>query len=553
MKLDSKNNTFHIEADVNSDSNDENAEFLTLENVTPKLEKPWWRYGHLVQLNIFLLGGILAQVTSGYDGSMMNSLQSLPSWQQYFNHPSGSILSTMSNGIAIGTLITIPVAWWLCDYFGRRKTVILGCAVVILGAIIQGCAKNFGMFTGARILLGVGSCLSSAAASPLLAETAYPSQRAMVTALLVASWPLGSFTAALVTWGPYHSSMKTNNWSWRLPSLLQCFFPAIQLVIAFFGPESPRWLISKGHEDKALAIFVKYHAGGDESSKLVAYEMAEIKTIIEQERIQMKNKFAEWFKSKQRVRRFFIVCAVPAMAQLCGNALTSYYLPIVLKNIGISNPNDQLKINIGLTVYGLVWSVSVGSNVNRFPRRVMFIGGYILMCIAYVIWTALSAVNQQQNFENKGLGKGVVAMIFLFTGFYHIVSPVGSTYVMEVAPFHLRAQASTIYQLSGNIIGFFNNYVNNIAMVAITWRYYIVWCVWLVVQMNIVYWIFPETRGLGLEEVAQVFGEDVSAGYSAGDTALRYGLDVALKPSISHEESVDHDLSKQESPEVSTK
>ncbi|KAK6455943.1 major facilitator superfamily domain-containing protein [Scheffersomyces xylosifermentans] len=443
MKLDSKNNTFHIEADVNSDSNDENAEFLTLENVTPKLEKP---------CSIFSF--CLAQVTSGYDGSMMNSLQSLPSWQQYFNHPSGSILSTMSN-------------------------------VVILVAIIQGCAKNFGMFTGARILLGVGSCLSSAAASPLLAETAYPSQRAMVTALLVVLWPLGSFTVAL-----------TNNWSWRLPSLLQS--------IAFFGPESPRWLISK-------AIFVKYHAGGDESSKL---------TIIEQERIQMKNKFAEWFKTKQRVRRFFI---------LCGNALTSYYLPIVLKNIGISNPNDQLKINIGLTVYGLVWSVSVG---------VMFIGGYILMFIAYVIWTALSA--------NKGLGKGVVAMIFLFTGFFHIVSPVGSTYVMEVAPFHLRAQASTIYQLSGNNIGFFNNYVNNIAMVAITWRYYIVWCVWLVVQMNIVYWIFPETRGLGLEE-------DVSAGNSAGDTALRYGLDVALKPSISHEESVDHDLSKQESPEVSTK
>lgn len=47
--------------------------------------------------------------------------------------------------------------------------------------------------------------------------------------------------------------------------------------------------------------------------------------------------------------------------------------------------------------------------------------------------------------------------------------------------------------------------------------------------MNIVYWIFPETKGLGLEEVAEVFGEDVTLGYQAGDKALAYGLDESIK------------------------
>ena len=51
--------------------------------------------------------------------------------------------------------------------------------------------------------------------------------------------------------------------------------------------------------------------------------------------------------------------------------------------------------------------------------------------------------------------------------------------------------------------------------------------------MNIVYWIFPETKGLGLEEVAQVFGEDVTVGYKAGDRALEYGLDEENKGGVS--------------------
>lgn len=50
----------------------------TLADVTPKLEKKWFMYPWLLQLNVLLLGAILAQVTSGYDGSMMNNLQTLP-------------------------------------------------------------------------------------------------------------------------------------------------------------------------------------------------------------------------------------------------------------------------------------------------------------------------------------------------------------------------------------------------------------------------------------------------------------------------------------------
>jgi hypothetical protein len=49
----------------------------TVIDVVPKLEKPWFRYPYLLKLNIFLLGALLVNITSGYDGSMMNGEYSL--------------------------------------------------------------------------------------------------------------------------------------------------------------------------------------------------------------------------------------------------------------------------------------------------------------------------------------------------------------------------------------------------------------------------------------------------------------------------------------------
>lgn len=49
----------------------------------------------------------------------------------------------------------------------------LSCVIIIIGAALQGGAANFGMFIGARILLGIDSCLACAATSPLLAETGF--------------------------------------------------------------------------------------------------------------------------------------------------------------------------------------------------------------------------------------------------------------------------------------------------------------------------------------------------------------------------------------------
>ncbi|VEU23302.1 DEKNAAC104428 [Brettanomyces naardenensis] len=479
--------------------------YLRLKDVTPKLEKYWFQYPYLLKLNILILGGVFAQVVSGYDGSLLNGMQSLDVWQNYFNTPQGAMLGTITNGLTIGTLISTPFVWILCERIGRRRSLIIGCLTIVLGGFIQAFATSTGMFVGGRIIIGIGGCLSQTAASPLVAECSYPPQRPIMTALLLVWWNLGSFVAALVTWGPYNGGLRTNNWAWRLPSLLQIFFPCCQIVLGYFGPESPRWLVDKNREDEALEMLAKYHANGDTSSPLVLYEMGEIRAAVELEKESKSSSWLEWFKSKQMFHRFFICCAVPAIWQLCGNALVSYYLHLVLDTVGLTDSVEQLKINLGLTVWTLFCGTLYSMVVDKFPRRSVLFVGFSTSCLTFVIWTILSALSEKGDYKNKGLAAGVVTMIYLFNTANTINVPIAVTYVMEIAPYNMRAKASTLYQLWGNVAGLFNNYVNPIGLANIHWKYYIVWPVWILVHITVVYFFFPETYGLSLEEVDEVF------------------------------------------------
>lgn len=450
---------------------------LTLEDVTPKLTKWWFQYPHLLKLNIYLGCAIFGMITVGYDGSMMSNLQTLPSWQGYFNHPTGGILGTLSNGTTIGSLCVTPFIVVIGDRIGRRHMLMFGTILTIIGAGIQAGAVNFGMFLASRIIIGFGSGATGIASAPILAECAFPSQRPAMTSMLQASFPTGAFLAALFTWGPYMSDMKYDNWSWRLPSLLQAVFPAIQLVLTFFCPESPRWLIAHAKEDQAFEVLTKYHAGGDKDSRLVKFEMAEIKTAISKEQHGRKYSWALWFSSKAYLHRLFLTFAMATILQMCGSSLLSYYFSIVLEDIGYTEPVDKLKINIGLTVYGGVWGFAFATYSGKMKRRLLLMSGLFLMCITFIVWIILASINERTNFENKSLGRGIVAVIYLFYGFYHQISPIGNTYCMEVVPYTLRSKAALLYSLTSQGWVLFNNYVNNIAMDAISWRYYIVFCV----------------------------------------------------------------------------
>lgn len=162
---------------------------------------PWWKRKNMRTLYIYIVVLIATNTANGFDGSMMNGLQSLSYWQEYFDHPKGSILGLFNASMSLGSLMGLFFNPYIIDYFGRKSGIVLGCVIMLIAVGLQSGAQNFGMFVAARLTLGFGDTIVLGSAPLLIAEISHPQDRAVLVTLSGASYHSGAFIASWVTYG----------------------------------------------------------------------------------------------------------------------------------------------------------------------------------------------------------------------------------------------------------------------------------------------------------------------------------------------------------------
>ncbi|CVK95515.1 related to hexose transporter protein [Fusarium mangiferae] len=481
------------------DTNPGNAVYKRYKNNT---NENWMHDAGLRKLNIGIGFMFASAAANGFDGSLMNGLLTIKQWHDNIGDVSTSILGLIIAGISLGGLPAFIPAAYVSDWMGRRFTIALGSSIMIAAAIIQASTNGPWAFLGTKIMLGIGLGFAQTSAPPLTTEIAHPRHRANVTNMFQAIWFWGAILSAVVTIGTLHMS---GSWSWRLPVLFQAFFPGIQLIGLTFIPESPRWLISKNRRDEALAMLVKYHANGDTEDELVHFEFKEICTVIDQEREAEKNiGFMSFFKTKGNRHRLLICVLVGFMIQWAGNGIVSYYLAPILTSVGVTDAISQAGINLGLQVWNAILAALGAMAAERYGRRPLWLLSTSGMLASFIIVTALSAVFAEHG--TKAAGYCVVAFLFIFFGFYDIAfTPLSIAYAVEILPFDLRSKGLSINLTVVFAAGFFNQYVNPIALEAIQWKFYFVYIATLTAMLPTIWFLFPETKGRTLEEIAVVF------------------------------------------------
>ncbi|KAF4984050.1 hypothetical protein FZEAL_663 [Fusarium zealandicum] len=481
--------------------------------VLPDDPRPWYRTPHLLKLNLLLLVPLVSSGAIGYDGSMMNGLQTLPQWREYFGNPQGATLGAMNSVYPAGKVVAMFLVTYVADRFGRKRAMVIGAFTCVAFAIMQAVSQNLHTFIAARAILGVFTSFLAQPSPILITELAYPTHRGKLTALYNTSFYIGGIIAAWCTFGTFKLS---STWSWRIPSLVQGLLPFMQVFGLWFVPESPRWLVANGRREEARKILADYHAGGDSDAPLVHFEMAEIEGALTHEADAMsQNSWLELVRTPANRKRTLIAVIVGWGAQWNGINIVSYYLSLVLNSIGITDGESQTLINGLLQVSNWIAATFAGALlVDRLGRRTLFLGSTISMLVCYIIWTGLSAHFDATRDETTG--KVIVAFVFItFFAYATAWSPLLQAYIVEIYPYTLRSRGLSAMYVSTFVSLVVGNQVNPIAMGGIGWKYYIVFCCILVFLIGLIWLLFPETKGHTLEEIQQVFEGTSHSGINA--------------------------------------
>ncbi|KAF2260666.1 MFS transporter [Lojkania enalia] len=466
----------------------------------------WWRLKNLRSAYFLLFFVVLTSATNGYDGSMVNGLLSLPQFKNYMNNPSGSIKGLFSGIMFLGSLLALPITPYIADGLGRRWGICIGSIIMIFAVVLQSASVNFQMFIAARFFLGFGVAIAHGSAPLLITELCHPQHRAIFTTIYNTTWYIGSIIAAWLTYGTNNIG---NQWSWRVPSIVQALPSILQITCVWFVPESPRWYISKGQPERALKVLAHVHAEGDSEDEVVQLEYEEIKETIAIEKEAEQTGWLELFKTKGNRHRLLILLSAGLFSQWSGNGLVSYYITGVLDGIGITDPDTQLVINGCLNIWNMIVATTMCFFVDKIGRRPLFLASTAGMMICFIVWTICSERYDATKIEANG--SAVVAMIFLYYTCYNSAwSGLLVGYTVEILPFSLRAKGMCYMFAMVDLALFFNTYVNPVALDHIEWKYYIVYCVWLAAELTFVYFFYIETKNTPLEEIAKHFDGDAA-------------------------------------------
>lgn len=437
---------------------------------------------------------------------MMNGLQSVSHWQSYFGTPTGATLGIFNAAYPLGGIVGVFLISPVADRYGRRVGIAVGSGLCCIGAALQGGAMNLAMFVVSRLFIGAGSVVIAGVGAPYITEIAHPAQRSTATALFLTFYSLGSITAGWSTFGTFRIDGDA---SWRIPSALQGLPSVIQIVFVWFVPESPRWLVSKGREDEALAMLVKYHGEGDAQDPVIVFEYQEITRALTEEKevagTTAMDTAREFMSRPGNRKRILIIIWAAICSQMSGNAFVSYYLSPILSSVGLKSDLQQTLINATSQMVSWFSALYFATLPQKLGRRTMFLWSLVAMWVIVISITAGSAVFAN-NENNKAAGYAVVVLLYLFSPAYNFgFNGNLGLYIPEILPYHLRTRGLSFFYFVQFCFMILSNFAVPVGLQDIQWRLYIIFVVWIMVEFAGVYVLFPETKGPSLEDIALIF------------------------------------------------
>jgi len=465
----------------------------------------------------------------------------------------GWLVSILELGAWLGTIYS----GFLAEIISRKYAILVNTGIFILGVIIQTTAitgTGHNSILGGRFITGMGVGSLSMIVPMYNAECAPPEVRGAMVGMQQMAITTGIMIAFWIDYGTNYiggTGETQSDAAWLIPLCLQLFPALILFVGMIFMPFSPRWLVHHGREAEARKTLASLR-NLSEDHDLIELEYLEIKAQSMFEKRSTAEHFphlsdgsawstiklqfvavASLFKSRAMLRRVALATVTMFFQQWTGINAVLYYAPQIFKGLGLSGNTTSL---LASGVVGIVmWFATMPAvaYVDKVGRKPILIVGAIGMATCHIIIAVIFAKNENQWETHKGAGWAAVVMVWLFVvHFGYSWGPCAWIIIAEIWPLSQRPY--------GIALGASSNWMNNFIIGQVTpdmlehLRYgtYIFFGLLTFGGAAFIYFFFPETKGLSLEEMDILFG---SSGAAAADSermreiAREVGLEDVIK------------------------
>ncbi|KAL4886907.1 hypothetical protein BJY04DRAFT_204555 [Aspergillus karnatakaensis] len=433
----------------------------------------------------------------------------------------GTVVAIYEIGCFLGAILSLMYG----ERFGRRMCIMAGCVVLSIGAILQATAYGIPQMIVGRIVAGVGNGLNTSTIPVWHSELSKASSRGKGLAIELVINIFGVMTAY---WVDYGMSYVNNESQFRFPLALQVLFAIITFLGILVLPESPRWLIAHDRHNEARKVLwsVQHNARLiDENDPVINLEMAEItRTMAEERQASEEGSFKMLLKNgPQRFRhRTLLAMGGQMMQQLSGVNLITYYNTVIFEqSVGMSHNLALLLAGFNGVAYFFSTFVPVWA-IDRLGRRklMLFAAAGQCGCMAILAGTVYDG----------GHSAGIVATVMLFLfNFFFAVGLLAIPWLLpaEYAPLAIRTRTAALATATNWIFTFLVVEITPVSIGNIGYKTYIYFAIFNFCFLPIIFFFYPETRNLTLEQIDRLFtGEKVLLHWDssmgvAGDTEHR--------------------------------
>ncbi|KAH7224903.1 hypothetical protein BKA60DRAFT_450392, partial [Fusarium oxysporum] len=442
-----------------------------------------------------VLGAIMAGRTGSIHGLTGKALIG-PYFMDYFDHPSKAYVGTMVAILEIGAFITSLMVGRIGDIIGRRRTIFYGSCIFFVGGALQTLATSMPMMMAGRFVAGFGVGMLSTIVPVYQSEISPPHNRGKLACIEFTGNIVGYSTSV---WVDYGCGFIESDYSWRIPLGLQCFMGALLGLGSLVIVESPRWLLDNDHDEEGMVVIANLYGGGDIHDPKARDEYREIKMNVLLQRQEGERTYKDMFRRYKT--RVFIAMSAQALAQLNGINVISYYAPYVFESAGWVGHDAVLMTGFNSLTY-LMSTIPPWYLVDRWGRRKILLSGATAMAIS------LSLISYFLFLDIKWTPRLVVLFVMIYNAaFGYSWGPIPWLYPPEILPLSIRSKGASLSTATNWAANWLVGEMTPILQEWIKWRMYLVHAFFCVASVVIVYFIYPETCGVRLEDMDSLFGD----------------------------------------------